>query len=241
MPDAFVQTLPRMILTSVLGDYDPPKCDFNRVVFNFTVTSAGRQFDRLALMYFDDIEIFRTSTAEPTRDGIKWIYTKDMSAYLALFQKPQKVIFDLGNLVDDTYTGVWNTTLTASFFTAKDTVEAADVILPISARRSTANQSSAFVVPETPAINSLTLPQNARKAVFSISACGQAAEEFWWSNALTSDTRVFGNETTLYGHSPFRELQLFIDGQMAGVAWPFPVICTYVSGTKWVNCHTTAA
>lgn len=27
----------------------------------------------------------------------------------------------------------------------------------------------------------------------------------------------------LYGASPFREVQLFIDGILAGVAWPFPV------------------
>jgi hypothetical protein len=45
-------------------------------------------------------------------------------------------------------------------------------------------------------------------------------------NVLSSDTHVFGNATTLYGHSPFRELQLLIDGQLAGVAWPFPVIFT---------------
>ncbi|KAH8701483.1 peptide N-acetyl-beta-D-glucosaminyl asparaginase amidase A-domain-containing protein [Phaeosphaeriaceae sp. PMI808] len=209
-----------------VGDYYPPDCDFNHVAFDLTVTSAGRQFDRLALMYFGDIEVFRTSTAEPTQNGIIWSYSKDMSAYLTLFKRPQKIIFDLGNLVDDTYTGIWNATLTATFFTANNTIKHADIIIPVSARRSAANQSSAFIVPESKAMTNLKIPQNAERAVFSISACGQAAEEFWWSNVFTSDTKVFGNETTLYGHSPFRELQLFIDGKLAGVAWPFPVIFT---------------
>lgn len=95
------------------GEYCPPDCRYNRVVFNFTVTSAGRQFDRLALMFFDDVEIFRTSTAEPRQDGIMWSYVKDMSSLIALFGQPRKIIFDLGNLVDDTYTGAWHTTLTA--------------------------------------------------------------------------------------------------------------------------------
>ncbi|KAF1946168.1 hypothetical protein EJ02DRAFT_441390 [Clathrospora elynae] len=209
-----------------VGDYIPPNCDFNRVSFNFTVSSAGRQFDRLALMFFDDTEIFRTSTAEPTETGIVWTYEKDMSNYLSLFQKQQKIIFDLGNIIDDTYTGLWYTTLTANFFTAEDMIQPADMIVPISARRSLENMPSGFVVPDTSAVNTLVLPQNAKKAVFSISSCGQAAEEFWWSNVLSSDTHAFGNDTTLYGHSPFRELQLFIDGYMAGVAWPFPVIFT---------------
>lgn len=174
----------------------------------------------------DDVEVFRTSTAEPTRYGITWTYIKDMSNYLSLFQKPQKIIFDLGNLVDDTYTGSWNTTLTATFFTAQEAVEPAHVIIPISAGRSADNAPSGYAVPEMKAINTIVLPQHANKAVFSISACGQAAEEFWWSNVLSSDTGVFGDDTILYGHSPFRELQLFIDGYMAGVAWPFPVIFT---------------
>ncbi|KAH3904981.1 hypothetical protein HBI56_218300 [Parastagonospora nodorum] len=209
-----------------VGDYAPPECDFNRVAIEFTVTSAGRQFDRLALMYLDDIEVWRTSTAEPTSSGIIWTYTKDMSAYSVLFRSPHKLIFDLGNLIDDTYTGSWNTTLTATFFTADDTTKPADIILPVSARRSAANQPSAFVVPDTKAINTLELPKNTEKAVFTISACGQAAEEFWWSNVFNSDTKAFGNDTTLYGHSSFRELQLLIDGNLAGVAWPFPVIFT---------------
>lgn len=62
--------------------------------------------------------------------------------------------------------------------------------------------------------------------MFSISACGQAAEEFWCSNVLSTDTKAFGDENVLSGHSPFRELQLLIDSQLAGVAWPFPVVFT---------------
>ncbi|KAH7084800.1 peptide N-acetyl-beta-D-glucosaminyl asparaginase amidase A-domain-containing protein [Paraphoma chrysanthemicola] len=209
-----------------VAQYAPPDCDFSHATFNLTVTSAGRQFDRLALMFLDDIEVFRTSTAEPTRDGIIWSYLKDMSLYLALLKTPHKIIFDLGNLVDDTYTGVWSATLTAIFYSAEQTFHPADVIVPISAQRSRSNGSSAFVVPETRALSSLKMPRNAKKAVFSILACGQAAEEFWWSNVLSSDTRVFGDEAPLYGHSPFREVQVLIDGELAGVAWPFPVIFT---------------
>ncbi|KAH6639460.1 peptide N-acetyl-beta-D-glucosaminyl asparaginase amidase A-domain-containing protein [Boeremia exigua] len=194
-----------------IGRYSPPNCEYNRVVFNFTVTSAGRQFDRLALMFLDDIEIFRTSTAEPTQNGILWSFAKDMSSYLAVFKQPRKIIFDLGNLVDNTYTGSWHTTLTATYFMTDSVLEPADVIVPVSARRSPVNSPSQFIVPESRAVNALTIPQNARKAVFTISACGQAEEEFWWSNVLTSDTAAFGAENQLNGHSPFRELQLLID------------------------------
>ncbi|XP_014558656.1 hypothetical protein COCVIDRAFT_24903 [Bipolaris victoriae FI3] len=209
-----------------VSEYNPPDCSFNRVTFNFTVTSAGTQFDRLGLMFLDDTEVFRTSTAEPTQTGIIWSYAKDMSGYLSLFKKPHKIIFDLGNVVDYRYTGSWNTTLTATFFTADDEIEPADVIIPISARKSVDDSPSAFIVPGTRAVDNIMLPPNAKKAVVTISACGQAAEEFWWNNVLSSDTSVFGVDKPLHGYSPFREIQLLIDGQLAGVAWPFPVIFT---------------
>lgn len=209
------------------GNYTPPKCKFNRVTMNFTVTSRGRQFDRLAIMYFNDTEVWRTSTAEPTTNGIRWEYIKDMSEYMYFWDSPQKLIFDLGNLIDSTYTGFFNTTLTATFFTSQDTVEPANLIIPISARNGAASASSMFILPSDNATNTIGFPRNVNRAVFSVSACGQSTEEFWWSNVLQSDVNTFvPYDGTLYGFSPFREVQVLIDGQLAGVQWPFPVIFT---------------
>ena len=194
---------------------------------NFTVTSQGRQFDRLALMYLGDIEVFRTSTAEPTANGIVWTYIKEMEQYNALWATDQKIIFDLGNLVDSTYTGPFYTTLTATFFTVPDSQPTADTILPISAEQSGVNMGSAFTVPSQNASVSYTLPQNVERAVISLSACGQIAEEFWYTNTFSSEVNTFESTAgTLYGYGPFREVQLLIDGQLAGVSWPFPIIFT---------------
>ena len=194
---------------------------------NFTVTSRGRQFDRLGIMYLGDIEVFRTSTAEPTRDGIIWTYVKEMQHYDVLWHEAQKIIFDLGNLVDDTYTGIYNTTLTATFFTIPNSTSAADTILPISARRSSSDMPSAFQVPDQAASVSYTLPRNVDRAIVSLAACGQSTEEFWYTNVLTSYQDTFANTTgPLSGGGPWREVQLLIDGQLAGVLWPFTIIFT---------------
>jgi Peptide N-acetyl-beta-D-glucosaminyl asparaginase amidase A len=210
-----------------IGSYIPPTAPFNTVTMTLTVTSRGRQFDRLALMFLGDVEVFRTSTAEPTANGIIWTYRKDMTAYLSLWRKPQKVIFDLGNLVNDVYTGTFNATLTASFFNSSEPAQTADVILPISSQRSGMNVSSAFNVPYDDARVYHGLPENVTKAIVAISACGQATEEFWYSNVMSPYTDTFLNTTgPLYGFSPFREVQLLIDGYLAGVVWPFPIIFT---------------
>lgn len=100
-----------------------------------------------------------------------------MTNYLSLFKSEQKIIFDLGNLVNNIYTAAYNVTLTASFFTADDSVVPADLILPVSGRQASQDQASVFMVPPQVASNSLTLPQNVKKAVFTIAATGQSEEE----------------------------------------------------------------
>ena len=201
---------------------------FNRVTVNFTVNTQGRQFDRLGIMYLGDIEVFRTSTAEPTPQGIVWTYVKEMQQYNALWKTEQKIIFDLPNIVNEKYTGPLSTSLTATFFTEPDPQPAAaDTILPISSRASGRNKGSAFTVPNDNASVSLTFPQNVDRAVVSLSACGQQTEEFWYMNVLSTDVHTFEPTVgTLNGFSPFREVHLLIDGELAGIVWPFPIIFT---------------
>ncbi|KAI1468016.1 peptide-N4-(N-acetyl-beta-glucosaminyl)asparagine amidase A [Daldinia caldariorum] len=217
--------------TPFVGTYTPPNCSFNRVIMNFTVVSQGRQFDRLALMYFGDTEVWRTSTAEPTLPpGIRWTFLKDMTEYLYFWKSSQKLIFDLGNLVDDKYTGSFNATLTATFFVADletDKARPADLVIPISARKGGSDGASHFTLPADEATNTISFPRNVNRAVFSVSANGQASEEFWWGNVPQSHVLTFTQTVgQLPGLSPFREVQLLIDGKLAGAQWPFPVIFT---------------
>ncbi|KAF2220197.1 peptide N-acetyl-beta-D-glucosaminyl asparaginase amidase A-domain-containing protein [Elsinoe ampelina] len=209
-----------------VGPYTPPSCNFNKVTWNLTVTSRGRQFDRLGTVSLGPIEVFRTSTAEPTANGIFWTYIKDVSPFLSLFKEPQTIIFDLGNIINDIYTGPFNVTLTADYYNVNEegSEPAADLILPIS--KGSSNTSSVFNFPPDNATSLITLPSNVTKAVVSIAATGQSREEFWWSNLLEQDVNAFPSAGTLPGLSPFREVQLFIDGTLAGVVWPFPIIFT---------------
>lgn len=100
-----------------------------------------------------------------------------MTNYLSLFKESQKIIFDLGNLIDNTYTAAFNVTLSAAFFSADDSIQPADLILPVSARQSASNASSVFTVPPETASNLLQIPRDAKRAVFTIAATGQSAEE----------------------------------------------------------------
>lgn len=52
------------------------------------------------------VEILRTTTAEPTAQGIAWHVEKDLTDYAQLFAQVQTVSLSIPNNVDDTYTGV---------------------------------------------------------------------------------------------------------------------------------------
>lgn len=69
------------------------------VTLNFTVTSNGTQFDRLGIFTFQNVEIWRTSTPEPTAAGIIWTYIKDVTRFTPLFAKPGTFILQLDNLI----------------------------------------------------------------------------------------------------------------------------------------------
>ncbi|KAL7623808.1 hypothetical protein AAE478_005362 [Parahypoxylon ruwenzoriense] len=214
------------------GNYTPPEYDFDHVVINFTVQVKGRQYDRTGVLYLGDTEVWRTSTAEPTSYGIRWVWLKDMTPFLSLWKQPQTLIFDLESIVDDTYTGILNTTLTATFFKGPVTATGngrapADLIIPISEGTGSTGEPSQFTYPEQNAISTVGFPQNANRAVFTVDVKGQGDEEFWWSNVPQSAVDAFkGDYGTLPGYSPFREVQVLIDDQLAGVVWPFPVIYT---------------
>lgn len=183
-------------------------------------------------MFFGDTEVWRTSTAEPLpAPGVRSTYVKDMTEYLYLWNSQQDIIFDLGNVLNQDHDGYFNTTLAATFFMEEDAVvgrnSPADLIIPISTRDGASNRASHFTIPAETAINTINFPRNANRAVFTISATGLADEEFWWSNVLQSKVDTFKETTgSIPGLSPFREVQVLIDGFLASVQWPFPVIFT---------------
>lgn len=215
--------------TPFVGFYSPPpaNCSFTTTIFNLSVASKGQQYDRLATLFFGDVEIWRTSTAMPIAEGIYWDFQKDMSIFDTLLREEQKIILDLGNVVDGIlYTGTYNVTLEALYFDDVYTqgFHPAELIYPISNLSASENKSSVFSLPDDSGSVTLSLPRNIKTAVVSLMSSGNGEEEFWYTNVPTEYLDTFGSDSLLYGYSPFREVQLLIDDQLAGVSWPFPIL-----------------
>ncbi|PPR08105.1 hypothetical protein CVT24_010566 [Panaeolus cyanescens] len=196
------------------------------VTLNFTVTSNGTQFDRLGIFTFQNVEIWRTSTPEPTRgDGIIWTYEKDVTRYIPLFAKPGTFILQLDNLIQTGLDGIYSTVLHATFYASSPKhppAKKADVLIPISnLRNDTGNDVS---VPPAFSLN-VTVPQNAVEIYAELYASGNGNEEFWYFNTANKFVSSLPAGVTL-GQGPFREVRILVDARVAGTAYPYATIFT---------------
>ncbi|MFE8941290.1 peptide-N4-asparagine amidase [Streptomyces sp. NPDC007872] len=197
--------------TPYRGSYTPPKeCGtaWNKVVLRLEGTVKGRQYDRLGHVAVGGVEILRTSTPQPSPDGITWSVEKDVTRYRDVLARPQPVEMLIGNVVNETYTGVLDVRVTLTFHTARGRVKPAagtpDRVLPLTGA-------------------TLTTPRNTERLLAEVYATGSGGgcEEYWYlsvPDAAPSSCRASGG--------PHREVRVSVDGRLAGIAAPFPTVWT---------------
>ncbi|CAE6467104.1 unnamed protein product, partial [Rhizoctonia solani] len=236
------------------------------VVGNLTVYSNGTQYDRLSSLYLDHVEIWRHSSAEPTKTGTVWTALKDLTPYTSLLSKNGTLLMDFSNIIsaDLGLDGVFYVTLTAAFYSdalkaPSGTKPPAEAVIPLS--NLSPDHSNYFTISDSAVggVSNVTIPSNAVSAVVEVYCSGNSAEEFWYlipSNAVSAVVEVYcsGNSAEEFWYlntpdeiasyfspaaglvtkGPFREVQVLVDGKLAGVVWPFPVIYTGgVTPTNW--------
>ncbi|MFF4046784.1 peptide-N4-asparagine amidase [Streptomyces chartreusis] len=192
--------------TPYKGTYSPPDgCGdrWSKVVLRMDGKVKGRQYDRLGYLHIGGVEIFRTSTPEPSSDGIEWSVEKDVTRYSDTFRGDRDVEMLIGNVVDDTYTGVIDVKVTLTFY----------------AGRPAANPDRVLTLRD----GTLTTPRNSERIVAEVYATGSGGgcEEFWYLAA--PDPAPYSCKAA---GGPYREVQIKVDGQLAGIAAPFPHVWT---------------
>ncbi|WP_432182177.1 peptide-N4-asparagine amidase [Streptomyces sp. NBC_00063] len=199
--------------TPYKGSYTPPKgCGdrWSKVVLRLEGKVKGRQFDRLGYLHIGGVEVLRTSTPEPSPDGIAWNVEKDVTRYSDTLRADQPVEMLIGNVVDDTYTGVIEVKATLTFYAAE----------PHAQRRPATDTPDRVLTLDQ---GTLTTPRNSERIVAEVYATGSGGgcEEFWYlavPNEVPYSCKADGG--------PYREVQISVDGQLAGIASPFPNVWT---------------
>jgi hypothetical protein len=211
-------------------DYAPPaECPgpWEKVVLSadYYVT-AGRQFDRTAEIWLGGAIIYFGTTQEPSFTvSPSWHIERDLTDYSALFAAQNTGRATLGNVVDDTYTGVIYGSAQLVFYprvpTVPDHPPRPDIVLPVSdnANGATADLGS---TPEQLVVTFDSLPTNIERAFLDVFAQSQHNDEFWYFNLPNDISSTFYDG----GNTAFREVEITLDGQLAGVVPIYPWIYT---------------
>ncbi|MFC1407838.1 peptide-N4-asparagine amidase [Streptacidiphilus sp. N1-12] len=208
------------------GTVTPPEScpgPWTKVVLDWSGTVQGRQYDRLAGVWIGGAEVLRTSTPEPTADGISWHLEKDVSSYIPLLRTAQPLAVSLGNVVNSTYTGVYRMTLTLTYYQADrqhPAARTADQVLPLSSDPAGAGWYS--LGPGQSAVKTVTLPRNLTGVQLEVYARGGGCDEQWF-DSVPSDLAARYPDY-LCGGGAYREVQVSVDGRPAGIAQPYPVV-----------------
>lgn len=185
---------------------------------------AGRQFDRTANIWIGGTNVYFGTTSEPSGTVARsWHIERDLTDYSALFTTPQNGSVDLGNLVNSTFTSILFGTSEIQFYPLAphdDAPRTADLVLPLS---SSSIGGTVFLNTFADSLSqTFTLPQNVEQAFLDVLAQSQANDEFWYT-CVPNDV---ANELFSCGSTGFRESEVSIDGQPAGVAPVYPWIYT---------------
>lgn len=186
--------------------------------------TAGRQYDRTATLWLAGVNLYFGTTQEPSATvSPAWHVERDLTDYSALLRNAGQGQAVIGNLVNSTYTGVIHGSARLLFYPATPAARAAnvpDAIYPLGA--DPVGGTASLNTPSDKLAKTLTLPTNVERAYLDVFAQSQGGDEFWY----TCVPDEYAAQAEECGGGNFREAEVSIDGQPAGVAPVYPWIYT---------------
>jgi hypothetical protein len=187
--------------------------------------NAGIQFDRTANFWLGPVNIYFGTTAEPSPNlGPSWHIENDLTDYSSIFLTAQTGQADIGNIIGtDGLTSTIFASASLQFYPlakGERPPVTADQVLALSSGPSggTVGLSST----SSTLAGTFTFPLNVQTAYLDVYAQSQSNDEFWYT-CVPNDV---ASELESCGNTGFRETEITIDGQPAGVAPVFPWIFT---------------
>eukprot|EP01043_Picozoa_sp_COSAG02_P009358 COSAG02_NODE_316_length_24889_cov_9.418556_6_plen_526_part_00 len=208
----------------------PAACDggvhgerWDFITLDFEGAVGGVQFDRYGGLWFDGVELLRTTTPEPAtgvdHGGTHWSIEKDITDYAYLFAHAivgaTNASLTIPNTVTDVYTGTLYIRVTVTFQMADATATAVPpIILPL--LDPTASPWS---------ITGLTNTSKPLHRPFALSSAHAGKVKRLYLDIFLSNHG--GSEEFWYQtDSAYREINVFVDGCLAAAFYPAVVVYT---------------
>jgi Peptide N-acetyl-beta-D-glucosaminyl asparaginase amidase A len=233
-------------------NFTPPSdCDgpWSKVVLEINFSeNAGVQFDRTASLYVANTNLYFGTTPEPLQnDTNTWHVERDVTDYSALFTSGQTGTMVLQNCTTDCpppfnteLNGVFTVSADLQFYPGEEhrdhdrQTETPDVILPLEQPNGSGGVSLPAILtsPTAQLSGTFTLPTNVERAYLDVVSQSQSNDEQWYAcfpNDQSAINALFG-----CGNTDFRETEITIDGQPAGIAPVSPWVFTGFIPDQWI-------
>jgi hypothetical protein len=186
--------------------------------------NAGIQYDRTANYWLGPVNIYFGTTAEPSPNlGPSWHIESDLTDYSSIFYTAQTGVANIGNTLCCGLTSTIFASAELEFYPLEKGQQAP--VTPSEVFALSAGPSGGTVglgSTSSTLSGTFTLPTNIETAYLDVYAQSQSADEFWYTCVPTN----VATELESCTNSGFRETEITIDGQPAGVAPVFPWIFT---------------
>lgn len=231
-------------------EYTPPAAcrgPWLKVVLELDFSeNPGIQFDRTASLYVGNTNLYFGTTPEPLESLTNtWHVERDVTDYSALLTSPHQGTMVLQNCTTDCpppynteLNGVFTVNAQLEFYPAGfgggESSPIPDVVFPLEQSNGSGGVSLPATVssPTDQFSTTFTLPTNIEQAYLDVVSQSQSNDEQWYAcfpNDLSSINDLFG-----CGNTDFRETEITIDGQPAGIAPVSPWVFTGFIPDQWV-------
>ena len=189
-----------------------------KVVLDWTTSVQGRQYDRSGGLVIGGTQVYFGTTYEPDPAGITYHFAKDVTEYSSLLRTARTYSGGIGNYVNSTDTGVYDQTVSLTFYQAGRSNPAPaepDAVVGLGEK----DASTGTPVVHLPATG---LPRNITRAYLEVYIKGNGCDEQWFT-AVPDDLAAKDSAAGLCGHGAYREVDAAIDGRAAGVTQYLPL------------------
>jgi hypothetical protein len=208
--------------------YTPPSAcpgPWAKVILEADINlNAGIQYDRTANFWLGPVNIYFGTTAEPSPTlGPSWHIENDLTDYSSIFYTAQSGQADIGNTLCCGLTSTIYASASLEFYplaSGQTAPVTADQVFALSAGPS--GGTVALNTGTDTLSGTFTMPTNVQNAYLDVYAQSQSDDEFWYT-CVPNDVAT---ELESCGNTGFRETEITIDGQAAGVAPIYPWIFT---------------